>query len=76
MSQVLLGFSAPFFMQISISTYCIYNLIRRIKTKKMVVDNKEIRDTFNDKPKQVVENLLIAYKFIKQGDTLFFMLGL
>ena len=51
-------------------------MIRRIKTKKMVVDNKEIRDTFNDKPKQVFENLLIAYKFIKQGDTLFFMLGL
>ena len=49
-------------------------MIRRIKTKKMVVDNKEIRDTFNDKPKQVFENLLIAYKFIKQGDTLFFML--
>jgi len=42
----------------------------------MVVDNKEIRDTFNDKPKQVVGNLLIAYKFIKQGDTLFFMLML
>ena len=47
-------------------------MIRRIKTKKMVVDNKEIRDTFNDKPKQVFENLLIAYKFIKQGDTLFY----
>lgn len=42
----------------------------------MVVDNKEIRDTFKDKPKQVVENLLIDYKFIKQGDTLFFMLML
>ena len=42
----------------------------------MVVDNKEIRDTFNDKPKQVVENLLIiAYKFIKQGDTLFLCSG-
>lgn len=63
-------------MQISISTHCIYNLIRRIKTKKMVIDNKEIRDTFKDKPKQVVENLLIDYKFIKQGDTLFFMLML
>jgi hypothetical protein len=50
-------------------------LIRRIKTKKMVVDNKEIRDTFNDKPKQVFENLLIAYKFIKQGDTLFLCSG-
>lgn len=43
----------------------------------MVVDNKEMKDTFNDKPKQVVENLLIiAYKVIKQGDTLFFMLML